>query len=172
MDSTRQLTTLKTATDFQSPTFGRLSFDKMLGNVAAYMREDSSHKYRLIIGSDSQSTNSGEKQIDYVTAFIVHRIGAGGIYFWNRTVGPRVYSLRERIYTEALLSLQVAQNLIENFSRFGIAQYDLEIHVDVGNHGETREMINEVVGMIRSNGFKVKTKPDSYGASKVADRYT
>lgn len=144
----------------------------MLRQVADYLAADLNHKYRLIIGSDSQSTNTGEKQIDYVTAFIVHRIGAGGIYFWNRTTGGRVFSLRERIYTEALLSLQVAQNLIENFTRFGIAQYDLEIHVDVGNQGQTREMINEVVGMVRSSGFKVKTKPDSFGASKVADRYT
>jgi len=28
------------------------------------------------------------------------------------------------------------------------------------------------VGMIRGSGYTVKTKPESYAASKVADRYT
>jgi len=33
-------------------------------------------------------------------------------------------------------------------------------------------MIKEVVGMVTGNGFTAKTKPDSYGASKVADKHT
>jgi hypothetical protein len=33
-------------------------------------------------------------------------------------------------------------------------------------------MIAEVVSMIKGNGYEVKTKPDSFGASKVADRHT
>jgi len=48
---------------------------------------------------------------------------------------------------------------------------NLEIHVDIGPNGETRSMINEIVGMIRANGFKVATKPSSWGASHVADRH-
>jgi len=33
-------------------------------------------------------------------------------------------------------------------------------------------MLQEIIGMIRGSGFEIKTKPESYGASKVADRYT
>ena len=33
-------------------------------------------------------------------------------------------------------------------------------------------MLNEVVGMIRGSGFKVKIKPEAYGAQSVADRHT
>jgi len=51
-------------------------------------------------------------------------------------------------------------------------KYDLEIHVDVGEHGATREMIKEVVGMVTGFGFVAKTKPYSYAASYVADKYT
>ncbi|MGD0523344.1 MAG: ribonuclease H-like YkuK family protein, partial [Candidatus Microgenomates bacterium] len=43
---------------------------------------------------------------------------------------------------------------------------------DVGPLGPTREMIREVVGMVNGNGFVAKTEPDSWGASKVADKYT
>ncbi|MEK7506005.1 MAG: ribonuclease H-like YkuK family protein, partial [Patescibacteria group bacterium] len=32
-------------------------------------------------------------------------------------------------------------------------------------------LIQEVVGMVRANNFEAKTKPDSYAASKVADRH-
>ncbi|MBI2327054.1 ribonuclease H-like YkuK family protein [Candidatus Curtissbacteria bacterium] len=51
------------------------------------------------------------------------------------------------------------------------ADLNLEIHVDIGPNGPTREMISEIVGMIRANGFKVATKPASWGASHVADRH-
>ena len=48
----------------------------------------------------------------------------------------------------------------------------MEIHVDVGEHGDTREMIKDVVGMVTGNGFVAKTKPYAYAASYVADKHT
>ena len=50
--------------------------------------------------------------------------------------------------------------------------YNLEIHIDVGEHGDTRDMIKEVVGMVTGNGYVAKTKPEAYGASYVADKHT
>lgn len=170
MKKAKAQTKLKTAT-FRSPSFGKLPAAGVLGKIADYMAADSEAKYRLVIGTDSQPRGSRQEAIDYVTAIIVHRVGSGGIYFWTRTIGTKFYSLRERIYTEALLSLQLAQDFLRDFESLGIFKYDLEIHVDVGNVGETRAMITEVVGMIRANGFNVKTKPEAYGASTVADRH-
>ena len=46
------------------------------------------------------------------------------------------------------------------------------IHADVGEKGQTQEMIKEVTGIIRGNGFEPKIKPESFAASNVADRYT
>jgi len=54
----------------------------------------------------------------------------------------------------------------------GLAPYALEIHIDVGEVGPTREMIKEVVGMVTGSGFTAKTKPEAYGAASVADKYT
>jgi hypothetical protein len=42
----------------------------------------------------------------------------------------------------------------------------------VGKVGETKELIREIVGMVTGSGFEARIKPDSYGASKVADKYT
>ena len=49
--------------------------------------------------------------------------------------------------------------------------WDFEIHADVGEHGATSVLIQEVVGMIRASNFEARTKPESYAASKVADRH-
>lgn len=76
------------------------------------------------------------------------------------------------MYEEALLSLETASVVATLFENYRILRYNIEIHVDIGQSGETRSMITEIVGMIQGNGYEVKTKPDSYGASKVADRYT
>ena len=107
-----------------------------------------------------------------MTAVVIHRVGFGGIYFWKRIIDGKKYVLKTRIYQEAALSLTCAQEILEVLKNDGYTKYDIEIHVDIGSNGETKEMINEVVGMIRGSGFPVKTKPLSYGASKVADRHT
>ena len=46
------------------------------------------------------------------------------------------------------------------------------IHADVGENGKTRDMIKEVTGLIKGNGFEPKIKPESFAASSVADRFS
>lgn len=155
---------------FFSPTLGKQTCAQVIGRLSHYLDQDPDASYRIIIGSDSQNYN--HHGVDFVSALVIHRVGHGGIYFWQKRVEPRVFSLPERIYQEALDSLLLAQALLEELRNRNILRYSFEIHVDVGQVGETRELINEVVGMIRGNGFDVKTKPDSFAASKVADRHT
>lgn len=71
------------------------------------------------------------------------------------------------------MSLEVAQDMVPSLREaVSPAKYDLEIHIDVGSLGPTRDMIKEVVGMVNGNGFTAKTKPESWGASSVADKHT
>jgi len=79
---------------------------------------------------------------------------------------------RDRIWREAWLSYETAQALIEAFKNRGISDCRLEIHVDIGRGGRTRELVEEVVGAIRGSGFFVRTKPEAYAASVVADKHT
>lgn len=134
------------------------------------MTENKEANYRIIVGSDSQKIKQGS--YDFVVAIAIHRVGAGGIYFWKRDVRTKKMSLKERMYAEALLSLESAENIFELLRENGISKYNIEIHVDIGRVGETREMIAEIVGMVRGNGYEVKIKPEAFGASKVADRHT
>lgn len=155
---------------FQSPTFGSLTLDEVRVKILHFMSSQPESKYQLVIGSDSQPKNG--HGCDFVTAIVVHRLGLGGIYFWKRIVEHKSLVMRSRIYQEAVLSLATAEDFLKVFKKDGITKFDVEIHVDIGKFGQTREMISEVVGMIRGSGFAVKTKPESYGASKVADRHT
>jgi len=155
---------------FQSPTHGPLELSQIREKILYFMAKDPEKKYQLVVGTDSQPHNG--EGVDFVTAIVVHRIGVGGIYFWKRTVNKKHYVLRQRMYEEATMSLEMAETVLALLHKDGVTKYDVEIHVDIGQYGDTRVMIQEIVGMIRGSGYRVKTKPESYAASKVADRYT
>ena len=76
------------------------------------------------------------------------------------------------MYREALMSLEVSEGFVELLRSNGISRFNIQIHIDIGKNGQTRDLIQEITGMIRSSGYDVKIKPDSFGASKVADRHT
>lgn len=159
---------------FNSPTKGELTVEGVITNVADFVKEDPGSYYRLVIGTDSQTKSmAGQSQIDYVTAVVVHRKGRGARYFWKKEKKDKIPVLRDKIYTETLLSLSCAQELVPLLRKaVSPAKYDFEIHIDVGPIGPTRDMIKEVVGMVSGNGFIAKTKPEAWGASSVADKHT
>lgn len=154
--------------NFNSPTYGKLDWDQTLRKIIWFFGRDIKASYEVIIGTDSE----GQKgDVDFVSAIIVHKKGRGGVYFWGRQKIKNLYSLKQRIWQEAFVSLNLAQKFVDDFTKMGLLDLNLEIHVDIGPNGETREMISDIVGMIRANGFKVATKPSSWGASTVADRH-
>lgn len=161
-------------TNFTSPTHGNLNVDEMIAEISSFVKEEPQSFYRLVIGSDSQARKiNGVSEIDFVTAIVVHRQGKGAKYFWRKEKRIEVPILRNKIYTETLMSLDTAKEIVPLLREAVTpAKYDLEIHIDVGSLGPTREMIKEVVGMVNGNGYVAKTKPESWGASTVADKHT
>lgn len=160
---------------FVSPTKGVVAIERMITDIAEFVDEEPSSFYRLVIGTDSQERRTnGSAEVDYVTAIVIHRRGKGARYYWKKEkTNGKIPILRDKIYTETLNSLEVAQEIVPRLRALVTpAKYDLEIHIDVGPLGPTREMIREVVGMVNGNGFTAKTKPESWGASTVADKHT
>jgi len=161
--------------NYYSPGRNAVAGENVISQISSFVDEEPHSFYRLVIGTDSQTHRvNGKSEIDYVTAIIVHRVGRGARYFWKkekRLVKNPI--LRDKIYTETVLSLETAQKMVPEIRKvISAAEYDLEIHIDVGPLGPTREMIREVVGMVNGNGYVAKTKPDSWGASSVADKHT
>lgn len=177
MDTSDSINTDIDTYTFHSLTHGDISLENMVLLIKEYLQEDSNAFYSLIIGTDSheKTDQNGKKIIHLVTAIVVYRHGNGGKYFWKRRNQGNIHSLREKIYAETMESLQFALQFVPYFKQAlnGKApNYNLEIHVDVGEHGETRDMIKEVVGIVTGSGFVAKTKPHAYGASYVADKHT
>jgi predicted RNase H-related nuclease YkuK (DUF458 family) len=159
---------------FTSPTKGKMTIQRMVNELVGFMNEEPDYFYQLVIGTDSKSGKlNGKQKLDFVTAVVIHRKGKGGRYFWQKNKIDKIASLRDKIYTETLLSIHLAEKLVPNLTKkLNGERYKLEIHIDVGDAGPTREMIKEVVGMVNGNGFTAKTKPESYGAFVVADKHT
>lgn len=155
--------------EFMSPTKGPMSLREVFADILAYVSAEPEMNYRLIIGSDSQPR---EDHICFVSAIIVHREGKGARYYYSKRYQNKFFSLRQRIFYEASLSLDVASRLTALLADSGHGDLNIEIHLDVGKVGETKELIREIVGMVTGSGFEARIKPDSYGASKVADKYT
>jgi len=148
---------------------------QVISEIEDFVNEEPRSFYRLVIGSDSQTKAiNGKAEINFVTAIVVHRRGRGARYFWKKEKRyVKVPVLRDKIYTETTMSLEIAEEFVPEIrKRISPAKYDLEIHIDVGPLGPTREMIREVVGMVNGNGYVAKTKPESWGASSVADKHT
>ena len=163
---------------FESITHGTLDTLQVIDLIKKFLEEDLDSEYSLVIGTDSHGktgTQNGSKTINLVTAVLVHRKGFGGKYFWIRRYRNHIHTLRDKIYAETMASIDFAGKFVpllkENLNGHS-ARYLLEIHIDVGEHGDTREMIKEVVGMVTGSGFVAKTKPDAYAASYVADKHT
>lgn len=147
----------------------KLNTKEVVGEIISFMKEDEKRRYKIIIGTDSQRHDA--IKADFVTAIVAHRVGNGGRYFWRRYENLKFYTLRDRIIHEALLSIDVAKETLKVLKTMEMPNFSFEIHVDVGENGETKTMIQEVVGMIIANNFEVRTKPNSYAASNVADRH-
>ena len=156
--------------NFQSPSQGELTLDETYAEVTAYMDTNPKEKYKLIIGTDSQSNY--RQDVCFVTAIIIHRVGKGARYFYRKQKHRYMESLRQRIYYETFLSLEVATLVTAKLAENGQSRLNIEIHLDVGEKGDTKDLIREVVGMVIGSGYEARIKPDSYGATKVADKYT
>jgi len=100
---------------FVSPSRGRRTLEGMYRDLVEYMAEDPAARYKLIVGSDSQL----RQELVFVTAVVCHRLGKGARYYYQRVRHRRMASLRQRIFYETSLSLEVAGDLSRLFAERG-----------------------------------------------------
>jgi uncharacterized protein len=154
---------------FHNPSIGDMTFDEVISTIVSEMASGPRERFALLIGTDSSTSVQG---LELVSAIVLHKIGLGGRYFWTRKRERRAPSLRFQIWREAWLSFELAQEVMRGLEAHSLLQVDLEIHVDIGENGRTKELIDEVVGMILGSGMAVRIKPHAYAASAVADKHT
>lgn len=160
--------------DFFNPTCGNLSIDGVVKEISHYIAERPEKFYDIIVGCDSSSS----EEPNFPLAIVILRVGEGGRFFLkkiNYHEMRKFYGWHQRILEEVLLSCQLALFLRENLKKQIPSSLNWQfvyIHADVGENGVTKDMIREVTGLIRGNGFEPKIKPNSFAASNVADRYS
>ena len=160
---------------FISPSRGKRDFLGAIEDVVEFINEDAGCKYAVVVGTDSEETvtsNGHAGLAQFVSVITVHRVGRHGRYFWKRIPDVKTFDRHDRMLKEAYYSLELAQRVAAQLrQRLNNRLYDFEIHLDIGQNGPTKNMIQEIVGMITGNGFVARIKPDSYAANKVADRH-
>ena len=164
--------------DFYNPTCGNLGIEAVINEIIKYLGEQPERFYDIVVGCDSSSGNDP----CFPIAIVVLRKGAGGRFFlkkikFNGQERKKFKNWKMRILEEVMLSCELALHLREKLEKRIInlnnnSNYEFRyIHADIGENGATKDMIKEVTGLIRGNGFEPKIKPESYVASSVADRY-
>ena len=157
---------------FHSWTKGNLTLDEMVDEIGFYINTRKNRAYQIIVGSDSSSTNP----VSVVTAVTVWRVGNGGIHFWFNGEKKTFHTLQDRIYEETIRSVTLAQELKtrlrEKLGEDALWDEKITVHIDVGENGPTKELIDQVVGMVKGYGFQAVIKPNAFGASVVADKHT
>lgn len=142
-----------------SKTYGKVSIEKMIEIIKDYT-SDKQHKYSITVGTDSQNTNLTK----VVLVVAIHKVGKGGIFFYDIKNVPKIKNLQQKIYFETSWSLEIATLLESNL------WCDIEIHSDIGKLGKTSDLVKEIMGWVTSSGFTCKIKPEAYCAACIADR--
>lgn len=161
----------------KSITYGQVT----VRELAKFIMEKTANtvgEYNLIIGTDSQ--NFSDTKVVLVAA--LQHIGKGGVFFYEVSRVKRISDIRQKLWTETQMSREFTDELLAELENlFDDTEYvysdhlTVSIHVDAGENGPTRAVIPEIVAYIKScyNGdITAVTKPDSFVASSIADRYS
>jgi len=130
---------------------------------------DSHREDFFIIGTDSQNYCKN-RVCKFTSVLIAYHMGRGGAVIMTTDKVPFMDKtrLRQRLLLEAMRSLEVAWYLDSKINDKSIIQ----VHLDVNPNLKWRssQYKEELVGLVASQGFKYVIKPDSFAASKVADK--
>ena len=151
----------------KSITYGEVSFNRMCRLIKDYMLKDRDKQFCITVGTDSQNFDITK----IVVVVAVWKVGNGGIFFYDLRKVSKINNIRQKIFFETSLSLEMARKLAITLENEAI-KCDIDIHVDAGDDGPSSKMIPEIVGWVKSCGFECKTKPESYAASSIANRYS
>lgn len=150
--------------------------EQVIQKIADYIEKDPVNKYEFTVGTDSQNFDKTK----IVEVIAVHRVGKGGIFFYNIEFINRIQNLRQKITEETQRSLTIADGLLEKLElelierNIDIDDLDIEfqIHCDIGHEGKSKTLIREITNWVTSLGYVCLIKPDSYAASGIANKYS
>ena len=151
-------------TKWKSPSKGNLELSEIPEKILEYynrMKMFNEH-INISIGTDSQNF-SFTKEVNVIAITCEHH---GGIFFYKITSRDRINDVRQKLHTETQDSLEIADYLVnaltsdEKYEELFLNTH-WEIHIDAGysEKGKTHELIAELVGWVKAQGFDAVVKP-------------
>jgi hypothetical protein len=134
-----------------------------VADVVAFVRESAREGQRVHVGTDSLQL---ARHTRFVTVVAILTPGRGGRALWRRETRARIASLRERLLVEVWLSVELGLSL------HPVVPGELSVHIDANPVARHRSSayVQELVGLVVSQGFRAVIKPESWAASRTADR--
>ncbi len=165
---------------FYNTSTEQMSFDTVFDNLVEFIKKEPTSFYRLAIGTDSQVHPTGTR---FITSVHLHRVGKGAWGCLKKVIVPRrITSIKEKIVLETMYSQEVASLFSDEYLSKLVeplipyidkgADLTIEVHLDIGKRGKTKQFIEEMSERILAIGLQPKIKPESYAASSYANKYT
>jgi predicted RNase H-related nuclease YkuK (DUF458 family) len=138
-----------------------------LEDIRSLIEED--YEYEVYVGTDSQ-VHRKIKSVVYATCIILYKRGKGGRVFVCKEKERYADSLRQRLMNETWRSLETAFEIREILP----LNAEVIIHVDVNKDKKWKSSryLEELVGMVVGQGFKVVVKPEAWATQHVADKFS
>lgn len=137
---------------------------KQAADINQFIAEHMDHMF--FVGTDSQNY-SKTKTCIFTSVLVAYKWGKGGCSIIHKDKVSFVESLRQRLLTEAMRSLEVAWYLDKKIPKKSF----VGIHLDVNQNlkYKSAHYKEELVGLVLAQGYQCWTKPNSWCASTVAD---
>lgn len=132
-------------------------------DILEFVRDASREGQAVHVGTDSLQRG---RFTQFVTVVVVLMPRKGGRVVYRRKVVPRISSLRERLLKEVWKSVELGLQLSP------LVKGEPTVHIDanpVVSH-KSSAYVHELVGLVVGQGFRALIKPESWAASRAADR--
>lgn len=158
--------------NWQTQTRGAFDFEDMCKEISKFVKADPISQYEISVGTDSQQHG---KLFRFVTSVVVRRVNKGAQYYYNVFYDTHIESLQQKIMYEATTTYKYKE-LLKDALEDVLLDNDITVrpHVDIGEDGETKKFISQIIGMFKSFGPSEEAliKPYSYAASWVANKHS
>lgn len=130
--------------------------------MEAFIKAVASKDQPVHIGTDSLQCG---RYTAFVTVVAILNPPKGGRAIYSRETVPRITSLRERLLKEVWKSVELGMALAPHI------QGELNVHVDANPNEKymSSRYVQELVGLVVSQGFRAHIKPEAWCATHAAD---
>src|SRR5690554_4324911 len=92
---------------FSSPSLGNVTIEQVFKDINTFINQNPHDQFKIVVGTDSMT----KQETLFVSAIVVHRLGKGARYYYRKEQRRHINSLRQKIFYETALSLEISTHL-------------------------------------------------------------